>query len=609
MIGAGRRFLASLQHENVTGTKAGDHTISLFGDRLRFFTHWMYADGYSHFREIGTHAFSSYQDYTLSILADEAVEKRTLSTIAAYLDIPRRLHLQSRLFQSIPDMIIPTDPLGGETGTSICKRLDLDDYGNVQPVPDQIARPAIQKAIEWVDCFSIDILNAIELRSFLFRRVASWNSNSYTTPINSGLTGFRFNIGGRDAEWRPPLVASLPVRIDTERGQQTVQLSPLQQLSDLTEDLVGACGITIHGLTGFRSSEGASLKALPLSATGLPACIEIRPSQIGLNEVFYIKGKLTKGRQEPVECEWVAGMRPRGTDYIPPPVRAAIVLTKIFSFWRDLSGAEDLWVSVKRGSGFARHKRNVTRVLTSSLLNYENNFIRRHVSIPNKFRGWRVNRAQWRKKFSHDIIKSDPDAIPEVRLHYQHLSDHIVESAYFGTDAKLLQLIEDEAMNQAAQDIARMIYGEQPYQSRVIDQLAAALKRLSVETKEPEDIAVTIRRELAHEGIRVWTGMHGDCFYRWENALCHIRSKGNVSLTDDRPLFEDRSNNTCGSCSNYIVYGRHRPYSLSTFKKRRKEWKDMLAAGELLLAEALHQKMTVARNYCSALRIPEDELS
>ncbi|QRM51180.1 hypothetical protein F3Y33_18670 [Rhizobium sp. BG6] len=601
--------MASLRIENVTGTKASDLTLTLFGDRLRFFTHWMYAEGYSHYREIGTQAFSSYQDYAVSILADETVEKRTLTTIAAYLDVPRRLYQQSSLFHSIPDMVIAADPLGGETGRSICKRLNLDDFGSVKPVPDEIARPVIQEAIQWVDHFSVDILNAIELQSFLFRRVASWNSNDYTKPINTGLTGFRFNIGGRDAEWRPPLVASLPVRVDSEHGERIVQQSPLQQLSDLTEDLVGACGITIHGLTGLRSSEGASLKALPLSETGLPACIEIRPSQIGLNEVFYIKGKLTKGRKEPVDCEWVAGMRPRGTDYLPPPVRAAIVLTKVYSFWRALSGTTDLWLSAKRASGFARRTHTVTRVQTKTLLNHENNFIRRHVAIPDKLRSWRINRAQWRKKFSQDVIKSDPDAIPEVQLHYQHLSDHLIESAYFGNDAKLLQLIEDEAMNQAAQDVARMIFGEQPYQSKVVDQLAAALKRLSLESNDPEDIAVTIRRELAHEGIRIWSGTHGDCFYRWESALCHIRSKGKVNLTDDRPLFADRSNDTCGSCSNYIVAARHRPYWLSTFKRRRKGWQDMLAAGELLLAEAMHQRMTVARNYCLALRVPADELS
>ncbi|TBY18517.1 hypothetical protein E0H93_36550 [Rhizobium leguminosarum bv. viciae] len=608
LLGDARRFLSSLQYKNMAGSPASDSTLATIGARLRFLMHWMISEGYLKFSDLTPGAFREFRDYTLSVLLDDDYGSRTLETVASYLDIPRRVFKQSVLFEAFPSLVLERDPLQGVSAHAICREFKISKAKRIRPVPDEIATPAINQALEWVDNRATDIINAVELNHFLYRKASHWNSNNYTPFINRNLAGFRFDGGGTTIDWRPSLVMSLPVTITDECGPRVVQQTPLAQLSDLFEDLVGACSIVIHALVGFRSSEGAGLVAYPLRPDGLPNCVVIRPSKIGLNEIIAIRGRVKKGRKDFEEAEWIAGARPVGSNYLPPPVRALAVLTRLFSHWRKCSKLDDLYLSVKAGGGLVRNPGKIARVSSWTLIKYENNFIQRHADIPDRFRSWRVNRAQWRKKFSHDLIKSDPKALQSIRLHFQQLSENLIESAYYGNNAAQLKLAEDEALYQSASDMAEIVFGAKAYNGPVVNGLMAQLRKLTANAADTSEAIGIITEELANEGLRTWAGPYGDCFFRWESALCHLEANGGLlDRYADRPNSERRCVDTCRRCGNFVVSHRHRAFWMARYAEAQLSIRVLRRERETILAEAMHQRAVFAKRIL--LAIGETEIS
>jgi hypothetical protein len=602
LLSDARRFLCSVRDRNLGARSTAGSTLYELGCKLRFLMHWMYDEGYSAFSELTPAVFNDYKDYTLSVLHDGELGGKTLETIASYLNVPKKIYDQSTLFAKFPRLHLKLDPLQGRTGHSICREIKIKGHDHILPVPDAVANPLLTEAIKWIDEYADGIIEAVELQDYFFRKAKGWKSKNYIHSINKGLCGFKFKKSTDGTEWRPPILKSLAVRIDSEDGERVVLQTPLQQLSDIFEDLVGACTIALHAPVGFRSSEGASLLAMPASKNGMPNCVDLRPSLLGLNEIFYIKGRLRKGRKDITDCEWVAGVRPVGTGHVPLPIRAILILTRLFHIWRKASGRPELLLSVKVSSGFARHAANVKGVNYSTLVNYENAFLKKHVIVPEGFRSWRITRAQWRKKFAQDIIRSDPEQMPVVRLHFHQLSQHLIESAYFGNDAGLLKLIEDEAVLQSAHFIADLIFGEEKFYGKAAEILTEQLMARISGVEDREAAIAIISDELANEGLRTWGGSHGDCIFRWESAVCHVLANdGLVDRKATRPNEQERCADICSRCGNVAISRRHSGFWLERFETKRRDHKALREAGEYILAEHVHQQMMSAKSVLIAL--------
>jgi len=101
------------------------------------------------------------------------------------------------------------------------------------------------------------------------------------------------------------------------------------------------------------------LKAGINQETGLPSCIVLRTSRTGLNTVFYLKGLVSKIHSR--EMEWVIGARPADSAYMPPPVRALVVLEQLYQPWRELGERDDLIVSFTAARGLPKSKGSIGR--------------------------------------------------------------------------------------------------------------------------------------------------------------------------------------------------------------------------------------------------------
>jgi hypothetical protein len=429
-------------------------------------------------------------------------------------------------------------------------------------MPDEVYDPLMAASIKWVRNCAPDILALLEIYENAVGRTLDWASNNYGPYISRRLLEFRFNNGGKTPEWRPSLSDKFQVEYHDEDGVHFREIGPIEQLRMLLVDLFGAAMCLIQGTAAMRINEFAGLQAEP-SERGTPSCLKIVDATTGYREAFYITGFIYKHKAKPLPAEWIVGLRPRGTNYRPDAVLAVEVLYRLFRYWRELSGSDQLVLSVFRQRGLARTPKGVRPILSETLRRYQRKFMARNVVLPQEFAGWVITTHQFRKKFAHDIIRSDSSKIPEVRLHFHHLSKHVVSGAYYGNDAALIKLVDDTAVQEAARDIVSIVFGKAAYAGKTAAAISAQsekIKSLCVACHHEDDRIAVVSSALRSEAIKVYPDEHGDCHFRAETAQCHLEALGFYDLTATKPDQSERRPGVCGSCFNLLVSSRSEPF-------------------------------------------------
>lgn len=278
----------------------------------------------------------------------------------------------------------------------------------------------------------------------------------------------------------------------------------------------------------MRISEVAGLKAGPLKAGGWPACVDVRTSLTGLNEIFYILGRRYKNKEEWVETEWVAGSRPAGSDYIPPPIRALIILDEMYRPWRDRSGSTDLIISLG-SSGLPRDPDQVTCISCDTLNHDQKLFMRDVEEIPDSHRDWNLTTHQWRNSFAIYMVRTDGLYIPAVADHFDHISMAVTEQGYLGNDAMLLGVIDDAAAREASRLLFETANGKTIIAGKmadIVEENRATIRQMFDVVGSDDEKIDAVAALLKEEEIRVWPSRWGDCFFRPETARCHFLCRG-----------------------------------------------------------------------------------
>lgn len=133
-----------------------------------------------------------------------------------------------------------------------------------------------------------------------------------------------------------------------------------QNLRNLTTRASCASVLALQYMVGMRASEICSVKGGWAVRNDIPDCIVRGYSKNGLLEMFFLKAVLSKGVPHPRDDEWLLGCRPVGSSHFPVPVRAVMLLERLFRPWRELGGHDDLIVN------FAQKKRACRRCLNPS---------------------------------------------------------------------------------------------------------------------------------------------------------------------------------------------------------------------------------------------------
>jgi hypothetical protein len=608
LINLSRRFVSSLLEDNRSGRNIKPITLRSLWPDLRLLINWMHSQGYRCFAELDRNAFSEFFKSAAAVKVDQELENSvTIRSLANCLCVPLQIFRQSRAFQTIPELVVPVDPLGGSSPFKLAKTFGAVKVDHVPPVPDQIFHPATREALSWIGVRSVDVIRLLELYEAALTSTLTWNSNNYSGKISRALIGFQFTCGGTSEPWRPRIAASVEVTTRTEYGMVRRQIGPLAQFGDILRASTDASSLLIQALLGMRISEVAGLQALPLQPNGWPACIQLRPTLSGMREAFYVVGKIYKGRSEPRDAEWIAGVRPLGTEVIPPAIQAILFVFRLLQFWRDLSGKTELFVSVfQPGGGLSRGKESIRSIRSNTLRIGQSKFIDSVVDVAEEFRDWRITTQQWRKRFAQDILRSDPDAAPEIRLHFHHISDHILDDNYYGNDAELLKVVEDESIQLAANEIVDIVFGTSVRSGRIVEALedeASGIRALCGSARSQEEKVKAVSEALATDTVRLWPGEYGDCIFRYERARCHLASKGAFDPLAMRPNPTERCADLCCVCSNLSVSMKHKQFWVNRHSECISAYRRFHAEGYPLLARFNKQRARRAALILSGLKV------
>lgn len=609
-----KRILLSLRDRNLTGRNHKPGSLVGVGVSLRTLIHWMYDHGYANLADLNRQVYSRYIDFLVITLLDEDAESAATNVrLSLYIEAGPKIFSQSPLFDKLPQMSLKRHPLAGESSFNLAKRLTDKGVDRIPPMPDEVFDPVVKEALRWVKEFSKDILDVVSIYCDASEETLAWHSNNYAPYIYRRLINFRFNGRGDEKEWRPPLSELLLIECETEEGTVRKYLSPTEQLGELIADLVGAAACVIQALTAIRISEFAGLKSRPYSSDGLPACVKATETLVGPRQAFYLVGEIYKGRQEPEPAEWIMGLRPRNSSALPDAVEAVLVLDKLFRYWRDLVGTDELSLSVRRTHGLARTAQTTRPVASHTVRTYQQRFVSRHVCLPIGFSDWRITTHQFRKKFANDILRSDPSTVAEVALHFHHLSDHMVSDAYFGSDPSVTKLVEDTALQRAAADIVRIVFGAEPAAGKMSDFIrgqADIIKRACADVVSDLDRVVVVEQLLLSEAVSVAPSEYGDCFFRSETARCHHNELGYFDRTAKKPNFAERSPDLCCECANLCVLRRSQPYWLERFEEASAHYLFSIAAHEYATAHFALRRMgraaAILRGFGLELELPKN---
>ena len=625
-------------------------SVSILAISIRYLAYWMAYRGYVSFKELDRNAADLFlddltehifdQSQSLDSISEGDINETTsfLRVAATNGGINNRLVIWKYLWyqrealidagvESIPE--IPFDiPI-----SKIAEQLSQRSIVKIPPLPDEVAIPIINAATRLIFTPADDVMFLQEIYLSLIsdnNPVNHPTSGIKMSVYNSALEEFIFSIvPGEKEPWRQKIEPEVFQKVRDVRNnyhREFVPIDPLQQLRQLLYEIRDACSIVIQAQAGVRISELCSLRSGWNSVIGLPSCITIRKSKTGLNEHFYLEGKISKTVRIPLKVEWLLGSRPLGSDLIPAPVRAVIVLELLFDYWRKLairqSAKESLFITFTSRRGLAKQGKTISSATSNMLSDGQNILIRKYIDLsilPEKNKKGEdltryrnldaicIRTHQWRKTYAHFVFKTDSRMIPAIAQQFQHLSLAMTEQGYISNDPELLESLSSARKESTVAFFYRYVT-EKPLLagrlSKLIDQHRSELDSL-VDGLKPNVARHEISKWIEAKDLKIFFSTHGKCFIRASpaDARCH-QIAGSSSWNNREPNYLTREPGVCLGCSCFVVDDEH----LEFWKKRYIENKhafDSLGAEQ---GRVFKERVTQSEAVLAAFNLQCDDL-
>jgi integrase len=582
LLEACKRFFFSLREEPLKGKPWKPGSVACLSESIKYLVRWMVQNNYASFNELNSDACDEFLDDLVKDKVTGDFDDGGINAVSLsyYIGILIKLYHQGPVLKLMGISPMPSVPFHGRKSLDVAKELAHTVYGSIPPVPDSVFIPTANATMKWLDERAEEILNLQEACLSLHSKEVTGQSqkarlipNFKRTLSKNKIKAFRsLVLQVTDDPWHTPVGAKESDRANNH--MESINFKPRLQIRKLITELRDACVITLQAFVGMRISEVCGLRAYPLDRkTNLPACVEICPSRSGHYDVFFVKGRLFKTTENEQEATWVAGMRPRGTEYLPPPIKALIVLERLFRPWRDLAGRKDLILLFKPKSGLPKTPKSVGSINAFALNRGQQDWIKKHVELPADFADWRVTTHQWRKSFALYTIRTDNRMLAAVSQHFKHVSLLMTEQAYVGNDIELLGIRKDMVVQETTRILWEVTTGKTCAGGKMAEKIH--MRTDEIGTKLADKTADQQRKEI--EGlvystdIRVWSCDWGWCFFRPETSRCHIQQPGRRLLAF-KPDDATRNPNICCECSNLITTQEHIPFWI----ERHTKWKNQL---------------------------------
>lgn len=485
---------------------------------------------------------------------------------------------------------------GRSTYSVVVNSLGLQKNGRLGPIEDAISIPTLSEAQAWIELGADDLVTLVNDVMPMLEQ-----SRSITGPrriellgeIRSRIENFEMSTSATTGvPWHDSLQ---PYERVTEYGE--FELSGLQVLRRRIIEMQSACTTIIQGCTGIRSHELIGLKVTNETAVG-GGIVETRPSTDGLMDVFSLAGISAK-RQE-TQHRWTAGFRPAGTTSLPLVVVAVDVLRRLFSYWRRLSGRNDLILSFSSGKSLPTEASNVGRMYAAKSAIHQREFSayalvrRKGLATTDAIKLVRALRPQrWRPTFAQFVYRTRPALITQLRHHFRHMSEQITDQGYIGNDPELLADLEGERTMATARMMLEISLGRMVVAGPAATLLKKHANSVAQSIEDVEGTGVTEKAAALVEiaDIRIWTGTYASCLINIMPSKSSCNSQAAMLPRAARPNFGTRSPGLCATCQCCVILPEHREF-----------WEDRLKANELLVAEEERRGQQLSRGSAAARR-------
>ncbi len=467
----------------------------------------------------------------------------------------------------------------------------------IPPLPAPVALKIMNRAVTLIMTAADDVIRLQTEYLDAMLRLDRQPPTDERRRLKAIMEGFRFSdVKGKP--WRDPIV------LGPDESGGGDQLRDLVMLIRDAAVLVIFCGtgVRISELCSLTASPAVAPKSLPLFdaldeekeiGDDLPHCVSVSTSKTGLNDHFFMHGRLFKNERVPKDETWLIGARPKGSDVEPTVLRAIRVLERLTLPWRGL--ADDAHVRGHllmgfKGRGLPRSSKAVRPIRGGSLRASLKAFIADECDLASledqivsdrklapyvKYNGGCIRTHQWRKTFALYMMKVDDRMIPPLAHHFKHMSVAVTENSYMPTDPSMLAAQDSVHMQETARYFYEQRHGAGGSFGRLDDlltehqeQWAKLVDDLPFEEAYPDVESFCLDRD-----IRIFHADHGRCLIgaNPDEARCHEVS-GTTSWRNSKPNHITRTPSLCTGCSNFSVSAEHAGFWRRRYISNQRSW-------------------------------------
>lgn len=551
-----KKFVWSLMVQNSRGAPPKALTMPKISIALRDVMQWMAESGTPNFAAIDHVAVVDFKLWLSDLKFVQSSSVKTTQTIVNSFDILPRIYEQRFALSGNPDDVMPRHPFGGESTHKVVRELGATRPSQKRPLtPDDVVLAVLNQACSWLEAPARDLQRVLDL--YLLAIGNAGTQDRYEAG-DDAIRDFVFDDDGSLSEpWRP----SFADETYQDRGalqrpdNYKTKATPRRILFGLVKEFTIACSLVLQGLIGIRSTEICGLCSEPRNSDAdWPDCLTMESSDTGLQEIFYLKGRVYKSESSFREVRWIAGARAAGTEYVPPAVGAILALDKVLVPWRDGQESRELFLSLNESNSLRDFKSGPFQIW--ALLRGQKAFVAKYVEITGENSDWSIMPAQWRRAFAMFMVRTDERLLAAVSDHFKHVSIAVTEQGYLDTDPELLGIIDDVDAMMGARRLAGIFDGD--------DVAAGPMAKMFTERKseieaylatftEAKDRIEAFHQLIRQENLRLYPAEWGECFFRPETARCHYQAQGKFQLSQRMPNYVFRRPEICSGCANLMV--------------------------------------------------------
>jgi hypothetical protein len=577
------------------------------GKQLRWILSWMSDVGYQSPHELTPDVVGRYLDQLPNLLADRSKDGEVgLTTAALSLNALMHLWNQRNALARMKVNSLPRHPFNGSSVNIIAKGLATKAKRWIQPLPDEVAIPLLNKATWFLGVPADDVLELLGGMSDPPEgsRVVFANSERAVNgaPRVTGLNAVRIShtmrflesfgfstVDGESGPWHEPL--DWEFEQSSERHGE--RFSRVRELWDAIRD---AAAIVVQATAGMRLSELLGILAGIDVSSGLPNGVRLELSPTGLYEWFVIRSQLFKDEDGiPREVDWVLGMRPTGSKEIPFPVRALYILNQLYEPWRATARTDRLILASQAGRALPLPSASLGPMHIDRMNESMQRFIDRWVDLselPNEsarktedndlvrwreLKGKEFRTYMLRKAWAQFTLACDSRLLPAIQMQFHHANLAMTETGYIGNNPLLLDDLDSMSTQKTNLAVFDIIVGKSKLTGRMGDQLEKALTKFRAEAGDLPTSEKWLRavQWVDRNVLKMFFTPHATCCpTRTSEMKCHDEVNTPVLLRKG-PNTATRAPSLCIGCSCAIMDKSHEPF-----------WSDRYVGYEVSLRQA-----------------------